>query len=273
MSVHRYENGVKLAGVIYIHRISDVRMSGIATRNFRLFRNLCGDSTLRNVVIMTNMWSRVSLEEGESREAELASQDIFFKPVLDKGGQLVRHDNTLASAQAILQIMLRNHPMALRIQQELVDEKRDISLTAAGKELNRELAEQAERHYAELEKVRQEMKDAIRDKDEETRKELEQEQRKLHDQINQVHSDSQRLASEYGEEKQRLEQRMQELREQATRDVERAREEYERRVGEYENRLRDSANASAAEKAEIMRQLEDMQRQLNENRGGGCMIQ
>jgi len=33
-----YENGKKLAGVIYFHRISDFRVGGISRRNFKMFR-------------------------------------------------------------------------------------------------------------------------------------------------------------------------------------------------------------------------------------------
>ncbi|KAG5219505.1 P-loop containing nucleoside triphosphate hydrolase protein [Salix suchowensis] len=66
-----YRGGVKLSGAIYIHRISDVRMGGASTRNFKLFRGLCGDNMLQNVVIVTNMWSQVPLDVGEAREEEL----------------------------------------------------------------------------------------------------------------------------------------------------------------------------------------------------------
>jgi hypothetical protein len=153
-----YENGKKLAGVIYLHRISDVRMGGISTRNFKMFRELCGESTLKNVVVVTNMWSEVSREVGEAREAELASRDIFFKPVLDKGAQLVRHENTQESAQAIMHYLISNHPLALRIQRELVDQHMDISQTAAGEELNRELMEQIRRHREEMRALQEDMK-------------------------------------------------------------------------------------------------------------------
>jgi hypothetical protein len=153
-----YENGKKLSGVIYIHRISDIRMGGISTRNFKLFRQLCGDSTLQNVVILTNMWSEVSLEIGEAREAELASQDMFFKPVLDKGALFARHENTRESAHAILQHIIQNHPMSLQIQRELVDEKKDISQTAAGAELNKELMLQMQKHRREMQALQEEMR-------------------------------------------------------------------------------------------------------------------
>jgi len=92
-----------------------------------MFRELCGESTLKNVVIVTNMWGGVSKETGEAREQELITKDIFFKPVLDKGALLERHENNQASAHKILQTIIKNHPLPLQIQRELVDQKVDIS--------------------------------------------------------------------------------------------------------------------------------------------------
>jgi len=91
---------MKLSGLIYVHRISDVRMGGISGRNFRMFRKLCGDDTLKNIVIVTNMWGEVGQAKGQMREAELKNK--FFKPTLDKGAQMLRHDNTVESAHNIL---------------------------------------------------------------------------------------------------------------------------------------------------------------------------
>jgi hypothetical protein len=158
--MNSYENGKKLAGVIYIHRISDIRMSGISTRNFKMFRQLCGDSTLQNVVVLTNMWGEVTREIGEAREAELASQDIFFKPVLEKGALLLRHENTTQSAHAVLQRIIQNRPLPLQIQRELIDEKKDISGTAAGVELNNEMMLQIEEHRREMEALQEATKGA-----------------------------------------------------------------------------------------------------------------
>lgn len=156
--LYRYENGKKLAGVIYLHRISDFRMGGISTRNFKMFRQLCGDSALKNVVLVTNMWGEVSKDVGEAREAELAREDMFFKPVMEKGARLLRHDNTVESTQEILRCIIGNQPRSLRIQRELVDEKKDISQTAAGAELNRDLLQQAEKHRLEMIVLQEEMR-------------------------------------------------------------------------------------------------------------------
>ncbi|KAJ6513018.1 P-loop containing nucleoside triphosphate hydrolase protein [Mycena sanguinolenta] len=258
-----YQNGKKLAGVIYMHRISDVRMGGISTRNFKMFRQLCGDSTLRNVVIVTNMWGDVGNEVGEAREAELASDDKFFKPALDKGARMLRHNNGITSAHAILHYLMGNHPRALRIQRELVDQRKNILQTAAGEELNRELVEQIERHKQEMAILQQEMKDAIRAKDEETKKELEVETRKLQAEMARVQNDSKKLASDYIEQKAGLEKRMAEVASAARKDAEIAEENHRRQIKELEDRLQQS---SSAEKETIQRQLSDLQRQYDEAR-------
>ncbi|KDQ25931.1 hypothetical protein PLEOSDRAFT_1078291 [Pleurotus ostreatus PC15] len=219
-----YLNGVKLSGAIYMHRISDFRMGGTSTRNFNMFRELCGDTALQNVAIVTNMWSEVSLDIGEAREEQLKSRDIFFKPALGKGAQIWRHDNTSTSAQAIIHCIASKDPLALCIQRELVDERKDISETAAGAELGRELHEQAMRYQAERRRLQDELNEgfpplscnsvsslkvstALEQKDEEAREELEQATAQLNSEMMRVQIDSECMISSYSEEKERLERR------------------------------------------------------------------
>jgi hypothetical protein len=83
------------------------------------------------------MWSKIGRQE--AREAELAINNAWFKPILDKGARLSRHNNDVQSAQAIIYSIIENQPRTLRIQHELVDLGKDISQTAAGEELNRML--------------------------------------------------------------------------------------------------------------------------------------
>jgi len=83
-----YERGIKLSGVLYFHRISDNKMGGVSRRNFNMFRKLCGEETLRNVLIVTTMWGIVPVPQAEAREKELASDDLLFKSVIDKGARM-----------------------------------------------------------------------------------------------------------------------------------------------------------------------------------------
>jgi hypothetical protein len=124
---------VKLAGIVYIHRISDPRMTGTSVRNFKMFLDLCGDTTLRNVVIATNMWELAPADAAERREGEMRSK--YFEPVIRMGGQLLRLYNTDDSARDVLQSIIKNHPEPLKIQKELVDEHKNIRDTTAGQSL------------------------------------------------------------------------------------------------------------------------------------------
>ena len=176
-------------------------MGGAQTRNFRMFRSLCGDNALRNVVIVTNMWSRVEPEVGEAFEAELMTEDIFFKPALSRDARMARHTNTVPSAEAIIRLLIDNRPLPLRIQKELVDEHKDITETTAGQELDQELNNEIRKHLEDLRILAKEMDQAMREKDEETKNELEMETRRMHEQMRRFQEEAQRLASDYQREK------------------------------------------------------------------------
>jgi len=180
MSITRYERGETLGGIIYVHRISDVRFTGTAVKSFKTLLAMCGDKALQNVAIMTNMWGKVTTEVGTAREEELTSS--FFKPALDKGAQLLRHSDTIESAHDIIRTVLQHQQVALQIQEEMIDHRKRVSDTAAGKELRRELDEQAGKRQIQLQEL-QEMLSRTEAGDEETRQELRQEILKLREEL------------------------------------------------------------------------------------------
>jgi chromosome segregation ATPase len=251
----RYGNGSTLAGVIYIHRISDNRFTGITKRNFGMFRELCGDETLKNVILVTNMWGEVSLEVGEAREQELVRE--FFKPVLDKGAQIARHHDTVESAHDIIRRIMKNRPIALQIQRELVDEHKNITETAAGQGARQELNEQIERHKAELKAIQEDMLRAQQKRDEETRRELDEEMRKIQEEMIRMRMSLEGMAAGYDEEKKRTEAVMRQMQEQARQDMEWA--EQRRRMDELNER-----NEEKRRMEEAMRQMQKQARQERE---------
>ena len=181
-----------------MHRIADFRMSGISRRNFSMFCSLCGDETLGNVVIVTNMWGEVSLETGEAREHELRTNDRFFKPAIDNGARMHRHYKTIESAREILSCIVGNSPEAVRIQKELVDENKAIIETAAGTSLMSELALVRDRYRKEVETLREKMdRDTVQSA---RMKEMrEAEIVELHKRIERVESARDQLSSRYAE--------------------------------------------------------------------------
>jgi len=176
-----------------------------------MFRKLCGEETLRNVVVVTNMWGEVDPLVGEKREAELMGEDIFFKPVLDEGAQTARHENTTASAQEIIRLVLDNHPLPLRIQEELVNEHKDISETSAGEELNQEINAQIRKHEEEMRALKEEMQQAMEEQDERARRELGMATQEMQMKIEWLKNDTRRLTSDYEEEREKLEARIAKL--------------------------------------------------------------
>jgi len=224
-----------------------------------MFRELCGDSTLKNVILITNMWGEVPKDVGEDRENELITN--FFKPVLDKGAQIARHYNTTESAHGIIRRIVENRPATLQIQRELVDEHKDIIDTAAGEAINKELNEQMRRHRAGMKELQEEMEKAMKEKDEETRQELEEETRKLQEYMDKVKMESEGMASSYQEEKGRMEERMRRMQEEARQERERADAAHKQQMDDLNKQLQDSAKASAAEREAVQQRLNQLQHQ------------
>ncbi|CAL1717188.1 unnamed protein product [Somion occarium] len=265
-----YEQGVTLSGILYLHRISDFRVGGISRRNFSMFRKLCGDETLKNVLIVTTMWGLVDPERGTARERELASDDILFKPVIEKGAQMVRHDNTPERAKDILRRIIKNRPQVLRIQRELVDEKKDISETGAGAELGRELAELARKHRDELKVIQTEMQAALAAKDMETKKELEEYHKKLQDEMEKAERDRERLSRDYALEKSLSDQRLELFKKELEMEKE-AGAERQRELQRLQEELVRNTQLSAEAQQELKSQISALQ--SRGRRGGFCSIQ
>jgi hypothetical protein len=146
--MHSYKGKVLLAGVIYMHRISDNRISGTSKRNFTMFRKLCGKDALKNVAIVTTMWGKVDKEEAEDRERELQNKGGYFKDALERGAKMFRHEHPEDpnSANEILRLIIGNHPLPLLIQKELIDQEKPLAETSAGEEVNRDLVTKMEKY-------------------------------------------------------------------------------------------------------------------------------
>ena len=125
------------------------------------------------------MWNLVEPSLAVAREEELVSKPSFFKPAIDRGARVVRHDGTMASAHAIIHGVIGHTPQPLRIQQELVDEQKRVYQTVAGEALLQELALLQQKHLREVQQLEVEIADALRQKDEEAQRELEEERRKV----------------------------------------------------------------------------------------------
>ncbi|KAI1123090.1 P-loop containing nucleoside triphosphate hydrolase protein [Nemania abortiva] len=143
-----YKNDMKLSGIIYLHPISDTRVTHHATRNLQMFQKLTGENNLKNVLLATSMWDKVSAEEGERREAELKSK--FWRVLLAWEAKAVRYGGTRDSARAMARALMANKPFFVQLQREMGKDNKALRDTEAGRQVMMELAKLKEDHKREL---------------------------------------------------------------------------------------------------------------------------
>ncbi|WQF90245.1 Putative GTP binding domain, P-loop containing nucleoside triphosphate hydrolase [Colletotrichum destructivum] len=186
-----YEDGKKLAGIIYLHRISDNRMTGSALRNLRMFKELCGENAYKHVVLATSMWSKENFGVAKRREHELIGDGGFWAEMATRGSPVRRWHNCDSAFEVIDLLMSEKEahgPATLQIQRELVDEQKRLERTAAGQEVDRELNKIRDMFEKQLQRLRDENRVAMDEQDVEwqtalleQRKELEKQQHLIED--------------------------------------------------------------------------------------------
>ena len=123
-------------------------MSRTPLKNLAIFKDLCGESNMKNIVLVTTMWDLEDLSVGLKREEELRS--TYWKDMIQLGSHTSRFWGTHASAWEIIDHLNLNDPrqtrQPLQIQREMVDQRKQLQETVAGKSLFRFLT-------AEFEKV------------------------------------------------------------------------------------------------------------------------
>ncbi|KAK3217615.1 hypothetical protein GRF29_1g3553560 [Pseudopithomyces chartarum] len=154
---YTYDEGTRLSGLLFFHNISSDRMEGSALKNLHMFRQLCGDHNLRNVVLTTTKWSVVNEDVGLRREKELIQN--FWADMISKGSRVDRVGNDAHTATNLVRTFFSNPFFVPQLQQELVDGK-PLSQTAAGSEVSREIRKIRAEYKKQLADAKAEMEQA-----------------------------------------------------------------------------------------------------------------
>lgn len=179
-----FVSGTRLSGIIYLHDITNVRMTSSSIRTLTLFRKLCGDESLSNVLLVSNRWEVCDRSLAAQRQEQLVSDGSFWATLLACGARAhryehlsgplvaylrrpfltmkIRYRNTRAEAVALVKILLKKPPVALKIQKELVEEGKPLAETNAGAFVHREIVRLKEYHHEELAALREEIARAQR---------------------------------------------------------------------------------------------------------------
>jgi hypothetical protein len=168
-----YKHRIRLSGIVYLHSIDEVRFAGSAMKNLRMFKELCGEECLGNVVLATTHWKKENLKVQQSREEQLRTNQDKWSFMISKGSKMFRQDRGATSAVEIVRYLVsRQSTVILTIQRELVDEKKDLDKTGAGKEVNADREEERLKFEKRLEKIQSGFQEAKRAKDREEQQRL-----------------------------------------------------------------------------------------------------
>ncbi|KAF7416402.1 hypothetical protein PC9H_002668 [Pleurotus ostreatus] len=100
-----YKRQIKVAGILYVHRITDVRMTENPIRHLDTFHELCGgNQPAHKVILTTTMWANIDEETGGKREREL--KDGCWKPMASQGSRVMRYHDTSESARDIIRTLV-----------------------------------------------------------------------------------------------------------------------------------------------------------------------
>ncbi|KAI6010543.1 hypothetical protein BKA83DRAFT_4401387 [Pisolithus microcarpus] len=127
-----YEKNIKLNGMLYFHPISNYEIRERMSRNYNIFKELCGKDNFKNVIFVTTMWDRVSEEVGSEREQDLQSN--FWRGMISLGSTIHRFEGTTESAWKIINSlptsrMAERRP--LQIQREMLTKGKQRSRSQA----------------------------------------------------------------------------------------------------------------------------------------------
>jgi len=267
-----YRQNAKLTGIIYLHRITDVRMDGSAMRNLKMFRKLCGEQPMKNVAIASTFWGAIENDKAVAHEVELMGKPDFWGDMIEHGAQVWRFAGTQQSALEILMSFASKATVTLDIQRELVDEDKPLGETAAGNAVNEELYRLEAKYKGELERIQQETAAALAEKDVQYEKILKNEREKMEQKLERIHSDQEMLRRERREEIRRLEADNQRkfslLKKEYESKLEKQQLESERKREEDRASFRDQAQdmrtQHATLTADFRDQMQQMQNQSNE---------
>ena len=112
-------------------------MPGTPLKNLAVFRDLCGEDNMKNIILVTTMWDFEDPSVGLKREEELRS--TYWKDMIHLGSRTSRFWGTHASAWEIINHLNLGGPrqtrQPLQIQREMVDHRMQLQETAAARTL------------------------------------------------------------------------------------------------------------------------------------------
>ncbi|KAF5240336.1 hypothetical protein FANTH_9596 [Fusarium anthophilum] len=151
-------SGLPLRGILYLHKITDNKVTDASLQHIQILRKLVGDNAMTNVILVTTMWNILRPEDHRravQREQELVTS--FWSSMIDNGSIVAQFKGTPRSAYPLIHQLADQQSVVLDIQKEIVDENRSILETATGMTLVEQLREDHDAYQLKLCNLRDEL--------------------------------------------------------------------------------------------------------------------
>ncbi|KAM0256388.1 hypothetical protein ACHAQJ_005039 [Trichoderma viride] len=258
-----FKQGTKLSGMVFLHRITDVRMTGSARRNLIMFQKLCGEKVYSSVVLATTMWGLIDETTGAHRERELTESEEFWGYMHKKGSRIFRLAQTRDSCLGIIRHILSfDSTIVLELQDEIVNQGHQLEDTKAGVQLNEDIIREREKHQAELLAMKEQMQEAIALHDAELQRVFREECDKLEENIRLSEEEQAKLKQDLKDVQARKDREFLEFKKQMEADRERENKKNEDKIRHMEELL--SRSQKEADRERENKKNEDRIRHLEE---------
>ena len=186
----QYEAGVILKGVIYLHRITDIRYAGSSVKTLEIFKKICGTAALKNVLLVSTRWNEVDEALGASREQQL--RDNFWAYMLSNGSTMARFYSDRESAIGIASQLMSRQSIVLELQRELVEEGKSLGQTLAGVFVHDDVSEMKAKHEQELREL-DKLRETLRESDRAMKRKVQNDWTREQERLRTAHEDEERL--------------------------------------------------------------------------------
>jgi len=192
-----YKEKILLSGIVYLHRITEPRMSGTANRDLTMFKNLCGSHASECIVLATTGWPRGGDDDCEYREGQLKTKKEYWGDLCRDKSQVMRLMNTQQSALDIVDYLCQlKKTVKLTIQTEIVDKHLALTETSAANALSRELTKQIKDFEQAMEGIQGRLEKALERNDEKLQLRHEMRMAEMQEKLNSALADQKKLADE-----------------------------------------------------------------------------
>lgn len=181
-----FSSGIRITGLIYTFPISAMRLTGSAWRALEIFKALVGVENAPSTALVTTMWDKVDRTVGEERVAELTQDLDFWGDFYAAGGHIepVTMGDRRSALRVVSLLLGSGNPSGsgsgsgsgtgsgietgqkegrvLRIQREMVLDKKKLYETDAGRIAWAGITEERHRLESEVEDMREEMMGLIK---------------------------------------------------------------------------------------------------------------